>query len=140
MDIRPAEPRDASAVACLLSQLGYPAQPAQAEARLRSLSDADRVLLAEGGLIALHRLPMLAEGGAFARITVLIVAPAQRNSGVGRALLAAAEKTARQWGCSFLEVSSGRRPERAAAHAFYQAAGFTDANARSARYRKRLNE
>lgn len=55
-----------------------------AGARLRSLSDADRILITEGGLIALHRIPLLAEGGAFARITALVVAPGQRNSGIAR--------------------------------------------------------
>lgn len=127
-------------VASLLSHLGYPAEPALVEARLRSLGDADRVLITDGGLIALHRIPMLAEGGAFARITALAVAPSHRHRGIARALLSAAEHTARHWGCHLLEVSSGRRPERAAAHAFYQAAGFTDTNLRSARYWKRLDQ
>ena len=42
------------------------------------------------------------------------------------------------WGCDLLEVSSGRRPERDAAHAAYRAAGFADAADRSVRYRKEL--
>jgi GNAT superfamily N-acetyltransferase len=138
VDIRCAQPQDAAAVAGLLRHLGYPAEPSLVEARLRSLGDADCVLITEGGLIALHRIPRLAEGGAFARITALVVAPGQRGSGIATALLAAAERTARHWGCSLLEVSSGRRPGREAAHAFYQAAGFTDTNPRSARYWKRL--
>ncbi len=95
-------------------------------------------MIAEGGLIALHRIPLLAEGGAIARITALVVAPAQRDCGIAGALLAAAEQTARHWGCHLLEVSSARRPDRQAAHALYRAAGFTDTNARSARYWKRL--
>lgn len=37
-----------------------------------------------------------------------------------------------------LEVSSGRRPERDPAHAFYRAAGFADTGERSVRYWKRL--
>ena len=151
MDIRRAQPCDAHAVARLLSHLGYPAEPVVVETRLRALSDADRVLLAEHtpgadqglnaelGLIALHRVPLLAESGALARITALVVAPGYRGSGAARALLAAAEQTARHWGCWLLEVSCGRRPERTAAHAFYQAAGFTDTYARSARYWKRLD-
>jgi len=140
VDIRRAQPQDAVAVADLLRHLGYPTEPSLAETRLRSLGDADCVLITEGGLIALHRIPLLAEGGAFARITALVVAPGHRNSGIARALLAAAEQAAREWGCTLLEVSSARSPERAAAHAFYQAAGFTDANPRSARYRKRLDQ
>jgi hypothetical protein len=37
-----------------------------------------------------------------------------------------------------LEVSSGRRPERDAAHAAYRAARFADGADRSVRYRKEL--
>jgi GNAT superfamily N-acetyltransferase len=125
-------------VAELLGELGYPAQPGIVEERLRALSDADCVLLAEGGLIALHRIPRLAEGGAFARVTALVVAPGQRRHGVARALTEAAEEVARGWGCDLVEVSSGRRSEREAAHAFYRASGFEDTGHGSARYWKRL--
>jgi hypothetical protein len=41
-------------------------------------------------------------------------------------------------GASLLEVSSGRRPEREAAHAFYPALGFVDSSDASVVYRKRL--
>jgi hypothetical protein len=47
MDIRPAQPEDAHAVTSLLSHLGYPVEPARVEARLRSLGDADCVLIAK---------------------------------------------------------------------------------------------
>jgi GNAT superfamily N-acetyltransferase len=137
--IREATPGDAAAVAVLLAELGYPSEAAAVEARLRALTDADAVLLADEGLIAMHRIPRIAEGGAFARITALVVAPAARGCGIATALLAAAEERAQEWGCDLLEVSSGRRPERAPAHAFYWAAGFTDAAERSTRYWKRLN-
>ncbi len=66
------------------------------------------------------------------------MAEAHRGRGVARALLAAAEDTARGWGCDAIEVSSGRREERTAAHALYRDAGFTDTAERSARYWKPL--
>lgn len=141
MEIRPASPADAPAVAGLLTDLGYPATPEQVAGRLESLAEADgdRVLLAPGGLIALHRIPRLAEGDVFARITALVVAPEFRGHGMASALLRAAEEVARGWGCTLLEVSSGRRPERRAAHAFYRAAGFEETEDRSVRYWKRLD-
>ena len=108
------------------------------EERLGGLDECDRVLLTDGGLISLHRIPRLAEGGALMRITALAVAPEYRGQGVGRALVRAAEEVARSWGCDLIEVSSGRRPERAAAHAFYSALGFEDSAARSVRYWKPL--
>jgi GNAT superfamily N-acetyltransferase len=136
--IRQAQAGDARVIADLLAELGYPTEPHVVHARLEALGEGDLVLFAEGGagLIALHRVPRLAEGGAFARITALVVARAYRGQGVAGRLLAAAEQAARRWGCDLLEVSSGRRPQRAQAHALYVAAGFSDTSGQSVRYWK----
>jgi GNAT superfamily N-acetyltransferase len=136
--IREAQSDDAGAIADLLADLGYPTAPEAVRSRLGALGDGDLVLLADDGvgLIALHRVPRLAEGGAFTRITALVVARSYRSRGIARGLLAAAEQVARRWGCDVLEVSSGRRSERADAHALYSAAGFSDTSARSVRYWK----
>src|SRR3954464_9648750 len=140
MKVRHAGDGDAEVIARLLGELGYPPPPPQVRERLRSLGDGDRVLLAGdgAGLVALHRIPRLAEGGQFARITALVVSAERRGQGVARRLLEAAEHPPRGWGCDLLEVSSGRRPERDAAHAAYRAAGFADAADHSVRYRKKL--
>jgi GNAT superfamily N-acetyltransferase len=139
MQIRPARPDDAPAIARLLADLGYPSAPGEVRERLTDLDQRDLVLLTDGGFLALHRIPLLAEGGALMRITALAVAPAHRGQGVGRGLMRVAEEVARQWGCHLIEVSSGRRPERDAAHAFYRALGFNDTAATSVRYWKRLH-
>jgi GNAT superfamily N-acetyltransferase len=139
VEIRPAQPGDVPAIARLLNDLGYPSSSREVRERLGSLDSCDRVFVTDGGLIALHRIPRVAEGGALMRITALVVAPERRGQGVGRALLHTAEETARQWGCDLIEVSSGRRAERDAAHAFYSAMGFEDSVARSVRYWKRLH-
>lgn len=142
--IRRAEVEDATGVAALLEELGYPVSEEGARERLKSLADSDddTVLVAEDaeivGLVSLHRVPRLAEGGSFCRITDLVVAETQRGTGVGRRLLAAAEDVARDWGCDLLEVSSGRRAEREPAHHFYRTCGFEDTSDRSVRYWKRL--
>jgi GNAT superfamily N-acetyltransferase len=138
--VRRAGRQDAGLVAELLGELGYPAEAGEVERRLASLGADDLVLLAEGGagLVALHRIPRLAEGGAFVRITALVVRRDSRGRGVARALLDASEDQARRWGCSLIEVSSGRRPEREPAHRLYRAAGFADTSPRSVRYFKPL--
>ena len=138
--IRPATPDDAAAIAELLRALGYPASPARVLSWLGELGDADRVLVSDGGLIALHRIPRIAEGSPFVRITALIVSPERRREGLGRALLGAAEEIARGWGCELLEVSSALRPERDAAHRFYPAVGFERASEHSLHYWKRLRD
>lgn len=140
VEIRDATSGDAARVAELLTALGYTSAPGELCERLDALGDADRVLIAGdcAGLVALHRVPNLPEGGSFTRITALVVAPRRRRNGVARALLDAAERAARDWGSAFLEVSSGRRPERDAAHRLYQASGFRDTEPHSVRYRKPL--
>lgn len=138
--VRPARRQDAPVIASLLAELGYPASDGQVDSRLSALGPDDLVLLTDDGLgmIALHRVPRLAEGGAFARITALVVHRDGRRRGVARALLHEAEDAACRWGCSFIEVSSGRRPERAPAHRLYAAAGFADTSPGSVRYWKPL--
>jgi GNAT superfamily N-acetyltransferase len=138
MQIRQATPADAPLIARLLAQLGYPATSAAVRERLARLGEVDRVLLCEEGFVAVHRVPLVAEGGCCARITALVVAVGHREAGVGRALVAEAEALAREWGCGLLEVSSARRPERLAAHSFYPALGFDDSGRDSIRYWKRL--
>jgi GNAT superfamily N-acetyltransferase len=138
--IRSADHFDAPAIARLLGELGYPAEQAIVAERLAALGGDDRVLLAsdDAGLVALHRVPRLAEGGAFVRVTALVVTRAERGRGVASRLLAAAEDVARAWGCDLVEISSGRRPERDAAHALYAAAGYKETAGFSARYWKRI--
>jgi GNAT superfamily N-acetyltransferase len=91
MKVRHADDGDAEVIARLLGEHGYPTPPDQVRARLRALGDADRVLLAGdgAGLVALHRIPRLAEGGQFARITALVVSEEQRGQGVARRYRAA---------------------------------------------------
>jgi GNAT superfamily N-acetyltransferase len=141
MDSRPATPQDALIVCSLLTQLGYPSSEGDVCGRLAELGDDDVVLLCEGGtgLVALHRVPRIAEGGSFARITALVVDEKHRGCGVGRALLEEAERVALSWGCSMLEVSAGKRPERRAAHALYSRSGYSDTAPRSKRYWKVLD-
>lgn len=136
--IRRARADDASTIAALLGELGYPTAVDEVQRRLGALGADDLVLLAQEGegMVSLHRVRWLAEGGAFVRITALVVTQRARGRGVARALLAATEEAARQWDCGVIEVSSARREERAAAHRLYIAAGFTDTSPRSVRYWK----
>ena len=143
MRVRDAGPADAEAISRLLSELGYPAAPAEVGERLQSMTVDDRVLVADDGrtgLVALHRVPRLAEGDSLARITALVVTADGRRRGVASALIAAAEDVARAWGCSLVEISSGRRPEREEAHALYGSLGYRDSAEQSVRYWKVLAE
>lgn len=144
--VRPAVPQDAPDVVTLLSDLGYHRPVEVVEERLRRLSSSpDDVPVAAivggqrvAGILVCHIVPLLAEDEpALLRITALSVAPGQARRGLGRRLVEFAEYFAWLRGCRLLEVSSGRRPEREAAHLFYPALGFEDSTKTSIRYWKR---
>lgn len=141
---RLAESSDANTVARLLRVLGYDVPADSVAKRLDEFrrSRSDHVLLATVGaeivgLISVSISPLLVEG-AFARITALVVAEGQRRQGLGRALVAEAERIARAAGCSTIEVSSGTRPERADAHRLYSRLGYVDASRHHTLYERTL--
>lgn len=143
--IRPAEPADAETVAVLLHELGYSVAVDQIAQRLAGFRDSrsDHVLLGTEneqtlGLIAVSVTPLLVEG-ASARITALIVDEAHRGAGIGGALVAEAERLAQAAGCSVIQVSSGKRPERASAHRFYRQRGYADSAGHHVLYERRLD-
>jgi PhnO protein len=74
------------------------------------------------GLVATHLVPRLNRERWICRVTELVVDPAARRSGVGRALIAAAEEEARSRGANLLDLTSG--DWRDEAHRFYPEAGF----------------
>ena len=127
--IRDAIIEDASVIATLLGELGYPSQPDGVRARLARLlaSEGSRVFVAERaakvlGVLALHRMPVLTSLNDIAMIIALVVTERERRAGVGRLLIARAEDEARAWQCGRIMVTSAER--RADAHAFYQTLGY----------------
>jgi GNAT superfamily N-acetyltransferase len=135
MLIRDARPGDADHVAALLDDLGYPASPAQAAARLERLmaDPASRVLVAEVdgavvGLVATHLVPRLDDDRPSCRVLAMVTARRHRRAGIATALMAAAERDAQARGACRLGLSSGDwRPD---AHALYERLGF-ESNGRS---------
>jgi GNAT superfamily N-acetyltransferase len=143
LSIGAARVEDAEPLARLLNLLGYPSTAEQVVDRLGHWDAEPRsaVLAAHDGAellgcLAVHSSPLFELTGRSARIQALVVATAGRRSGVGRALVAAAEKLARDWGCRMIEVTSAR--DRVDAHAFYQQLGYVDQCARSGRFLKEL--
>jgi GNAT superfamily N-acetyltransferase len=142
--IREIKPGDAPRVAELLTELGYPATTDEVAQRLAFWLDdpLSRILVAERkpqvlGSLSLHAIPYLERTGRWARVESLVVDSTARRSGVARALVQAAEDTARQWGCLAVEITSARY--RDDAHAFYKHLGYTDVCDKSARFFKLLD-
>jgi GNAT superfamily N-acetyltransferase len=143
--IREASLDDASSLAALVTQLGYPATSNEISERLAYwLPDPMSVILvAEAdervvGSLSLHAIPYLERTGRWARIESLVVDESARGTGTGRALIAAAEQTARRWDCLTMEVTSLR--SRADAHAFYRHLGFSDVCDQSGRFLKPVSQ
>ena len=137
MTIREAGSEDAPALARLLAELGYPDELEHVAGRVaRFAADpSSRFLVAEDGgapvgLASASVIPLAHEDGSWCRLSALVVAEARRRAGVGRVLVEAVEAFARERGCDLVEVTSGERAEREAAHGFYAALGYEEVSCR----------
>ena len=126
--LRPAGPDDADEIAQLFTDEGYPAGPSDIVARLeRFASPHSRVIIAEHdgailGFIAIHALPRFEHDDRILRILALVVDPGARERGVGRALVAEAERIGTELGAAFVEITAGHhRPE---ARHLYEQLGY----------------
>ena len=133
--LRSASLMDADDVAVLLSDLGYPCEREDASERIHAIIANDRQALvlarhdgAVCGLIALDFMYYLPLGTTTCRITAMVVTPDAQGRGLGRQLLREAERRARVGGAARLEITSGS--QRADAHAFYRACGYSDGTLR----------
>ncbi|HEY1259335.1 MAG TPA: GNAT family N-acetyltransferase [Stellaceae bacterium] len=139
IEVRAATAADAAAVARLVGQLVREEIAAEEIGeRLRRLAatGSDPVFLAceQGaaiGLMALHVAPILHYARPALRITELVVDCRHRRRGIGRLLIAQAERQAAAVGCEIIELTSAL--DRNDAHAFYRSLGFA---ANSLRFRK----
>lgn len=128
---RPATAADAPAIAALFTDEGYPAGPSDIKARLaRFDGPTSRVVMAEydGGIlgfIAVHALPRFEHDDWIVRVLALVVDAGARERGVGRALMAEAERFGREVGATFIEVTAGHhRPE---ARHLFESVGYDSA-------------
>jgi len=126
--VRAARTEDAATVARLATELGYPTAIGQARLRLERLAgeSAARVLIAELDGVAVAWLHVAevctVESDPYAEIVGLVVADAQRGSGIGAALVAAAIDWASARRLDAIRVRSNVVRERA--HRFYERQGF----------------
>jgi GNAT superfamily N-acetyltransferase len=133
---------DVPALTSLLAELGYPDDAERVAARLDGFATdpSSLVLVADEadevvGLASATIMPLLHEDGRWCRLSALVVTERARRQGVARRLLEALEERARGSSCRYLEVTSGERAGREAAHAFYEALGLEQV---SRRYLKEL--
>ncbi len=123
--IRSATQDDSQELARLFTELGHPTTstqilthwPAWSQYGSQALVAAqdDGQLL---GVLALHSMIVLHRPKPIGRVSALVVDARLRGSGIGRALMAAAETILKEAGCGLIEITSHNR--LVDAHAFYE--------------------
>ena len=135
--LRAPRPGDATGVASLLGQLGYPADPRDIPARLSAFGSGSTIAwVAEMhdrlvGLATAHVIRSLHKSEVVAMLTVLVVDERARGSGVGRAMVQKAEEWAASQGASAISLTSALR--RTDAHEFYRRLGYEQTGVRLAK-------
>jgi ribosomal protein S18 acetylase RimI-like enzyme len=126
--LRPAASIDAAAIAALFTDEGYPAGPSDIVERLERFGTSQsRVIVAEHdgailGFIAVHAMARFEHDDSILRILALVVDAGARERGVGRTLMAEAERIGRELGAAFVELTAGHhRPE---ARQLYESLGY----------------
>jgi len=127
--IRPAQLADGDQIADLVTELGYPTSVDQMRRRLHAIqgdpdfsthvaSTHDRII----GFVGTRCGPYYEGDGLYGQIMILVVSHKHRRTGVGRALMQAAEQELTTRGATTLVVGTGN--QRSDAHAFYESLGY----------------
>lgn len=131
IDLRSPKESDIPLIAKLIKQLGYPNTTDFFHRKMDKLvfSNSDEVVIAEVentivGLAHLHTALMLHYPGRLGRVMALVVSEDLRGMGVGTELMANLEKTAKDKGCTLMEITSSA--QRDDAHSFYEKLGFEE--------------
>jgi len=127
--IRDTELNDAAELAVLMRELGYETQRPEMESRLKLISSNPAyktfVAIMDGcvcGMIGTLTYPSYEHNDPSGRILALVTLSAARRRGIGRALIATAEKDFAQRGIK--RVSLDTRLTREDAHKLYESLGY----------------
>ena len=127
--IRDVELNDASQLAALMCELGYETRPAEMEARLKLVLSNPAyktfVAMMDGrvcGMIGTITCPSYEHNDPGGRVVALVTLSTARRRGIGRALVAAAEKDFAQRGIR--RVALNTQLTREDAHKFYESLGY----------------
>lgn len=150
VDIRLARVADAHELARLFTQLGHPTSADDVDSLWGVWEDAGNAAIVAGhrnggaagdrsavhdgallGAVTIGLIHVLHRRHPVGRITSLVVDERSRGMGIGRSLVAEAERALIARGCRLIEVTSNLR--RADAHAFYERLGYERTSLRFAK-------
>jgi len=127
--IRYAQPGDAAALAQLMCELGYETTKSEMQMRLQRIATDERyrtfVAVRDGnacGMIGTLTYPSIEHNDPSGRIVALVILRTMRRRGIGRALLATAEKDFAQRGIRRIGLNT--QLAREDAHKFYESLGY----------------
>ena len=127
--IRAAEINDAAALAQLMCELGYETTKSEMQMRLEPIVTDERlrtfVAVRDGkvcGMISTLIYPSIEHNDLSGRIVALVIMSTMRRRGIGRALIATAEKDFAQRGIR--RVALNTQLAREDAHKFYESLGY----------------
>jgi GNAT superfamily N-acetyltransferase len=127
--IRAAEMNDAAALAQLMCELGYETTKSEMQMRLEPIVADERlrafVAVCDGkvcGMVSTLIYPSIEHNDLSGRIVALVILSAMRRRGIGRALIATAEKYFAQRGVR--RVGLNTQLAREDAHKFYESLGY----------------
>jgi N-acetylglutamate synthase-like GNAT family acetyltransferase len=131
MSLHQAEQKDIPALCSLMDEMSYTGiTQGQMQGRLQMIekSPIDSLYVCEEdsrvvGLLGFRIRENLEEESRFGEVSAIVVYPESRLRGVGRFIMAQAEKLAMEKGCKGLWLVSGFGRE-AEAHKFYKKLGF----------------
>ena len=129
LTIRAAEMNDAARLAQLMCELGYETTKSEMQMRVERIATDERcrtiVAVCDGkvcGMIATVTYPSYEHNDPSGRILALVILRTMRRHGIGRALIATAEKDFAQSGIR--RVALNTRLAREDAHKFYESLGY----------------
>ena len=129
LTIRDGEVKDAPAIAQLMCELGYETTTSEMQMRLERIAIDERlrifVAVCGGkvcGMIGTLTYPSIEHNDFSGRIVALVINSTMRRRGIGRALIATAEKDFAQRGIR--RVALNTQLAREHAHKFYESLGY----------------
>ena len=129
--IREAELTDISALTELMNQLGYDTTTDEMKIRFSNIQNHKdyKTLIATAdkqvaGMVGMAMNYSYEQNGIYVRVLALVTKKDFRQNGIGKNLMEAAEKWAKEMGAGKILLNCGNREERTIAQQFYQKLGY----------------
>ena len=143
--IRSADQQDAPLIKDLLAQMGYELTESEVADRINLFNDnplyENRVIEYDGqivGFIAMIINDYFLRPTRFCYIDAIVIDQSFRRMGFGEILLNTIENFAREHGCAYVELHSGKHRAASGTYSFYEQLGYQVLNDETTFFKKEL--